>query len=160
MGRHRRSVARTRLAVAIVAVAVAVGVVMWPISARPAIAIPSDPCASPPPMVTWHGVTLQRPALLAFRAAQREAGRRIPVVWSYRSCAQQRQACTNICGNANGCPELCAPPGRSWHQLGAAIDTTAHALKDPAVKRALLDNGWCQPLPTSDPGHFSFGGCH
>jgi hypothetical protein len=55
---------------------------------------------------------------------------------------------------------LCAPPGLSWHQLGAAIDTTERALADERIVAALLVNGWCQPLPSSDPGHFSFGGCH
>ncbi len=111
-------------------------------------------------MRTAGGVTLQPAALAAFRAAERQVGETIPVVWSYRSCRQQRAACRNICGNPQGCPDLCAPPGMSWHQLGAAIDTTAEALADGRIVRALLDNGWCQPLPRTDPGHFSFGGCH
>jgi hypothetical protein len=32
-------------------------------------------------------------------------------------------------------------------------------LDQPTVLDALGRAGWCQPLPGSDPGHFSFGGC-
>jgi hypothetical protein len=81
-------------------------------------------------------------------------------VQSFRSCPQQRQACRAICGNAEGCPGLCAPAGLSWHQLGAAIDITEEGVGDPAIVLALETNGWCQALPDSDPGHFSFDGCH
>ena len=160
-GRHRRSVVRRRrlVAGALVLGVVAAGIIVWR-SHRSPIVLPDDPCASPPPLVTRGGVTLQAAALAAFRAAERQSGRRIPVVWSYRSCAQQRAACRDICDDPGGCPGLCAPPGRSWHQLGAAIDTTSTALLDRAIVRALLDNGWCQPLPATDPGHFSFAGCH
>jgi hypothetical protein len=160
-GRPRRSVIRRRrLVVALLVLGVAVAGVAWWRSARSPIVIPADPCATRPPLRTIDGVTLQPAAMTAFRAAERQAARSIPVVWSYRSCRQQRIACRNICGNPYGCPELCAPPGRSWHQLGAAIDTTREALADPRIAAALVDNGWCQPLPRSDPGHFSFGGCH
>ena len=34
----------------------------------------------------------------------------------YRSVDQQRAACIRHCGNPNGCPNVCAPPGRSQHQ--------------------------------------------
>ena len=96
----------------------------------------------------------------AFLEAQTQAGAPIPVVQSYRSCRQQRMACKNICGDPLGCPGLCAPPGRSWHQLGAAIDITQDGLDTPAIVSALEHNGWCQSVPESDPGHFSFDGCH
>jgi D-alanyl-D-alanine carboxypeptidase len=159
-GRHRRAVVRRRRVVAgAVLAGVAGGVLLWRAGRSP-IAVPDDPCASPPAMRTLDGVTLQPAALAAFRAAEQQAGRRIPVVWSYRSCAQQRASCRDICGDPNGCANRCAPPGKSWHQLGAAIDTTQHAIDTPSIVHALLDNGWCEPLPGSDPGHFSFGGCH
>jgi len=48
----------------------------------------------------------------------------------------------------------------SWHQLGAAIDITQGGVDRPEIVTALEDNGWCQSLPGSDPGHFSFDGCH
>jgi hypothetical protein len=159
--RHRRAVVRPRrfAAVLLVLGVAAGGVLFWRANRSP-IDIPSDPCADPPAMRTVDGVTLQPAAMTAFHAAERQAGGRIPVVWSYRSCAQQRESCRNICGSASGCPGRCAPPGKSWHQLGAAIDTTQRALDTPRIVHALLDNGWCEPLPASDPGHFSFGGCH
>jgi D-alanyl-D-alanine carboxypeptidase-like protein len=159
--RHRRSVIRRRRVVAgLVVLGVAAGgVAVWRARRSP-IVIPDDPCTSRPPLRTMAGVTLQPVAMTAFLAAERQAGRTIPVVWSYRSCRQQRIACRNICGDPNGCADRCAPPGESWHQLGAAIDTTQKALADDRIVRALVDNGWCQPLPGTDPGHFSFGGCH
>jgi hypothetical protein len=136
------------------------GVVVFMALTGPVIAIPDDPCAERPPLRNVDGVRLQPVAMQAFLQAQRDAGVPIPVVQSYRSCAEQRRACRSICGNPEGCPGLCAPPGLSWHQLGAAIDITQEGLDDPRIFRALIDNGWCQPLPDNDPGHFSFDGCH
>jgi LAS superfamily LD-carboxypeptidase LdcB len=106
------------------------------------------------------GVTLQPKALTAFRRAERAAGRSIHVVQSYRSCSQQASACERICSNPGGCPGRCAPPGASYHQLGLAIDIDEQMLATPGVVSALEEAGWCQSLPDSDPGHFSFGGCH
>ena len=161
-GRHeRRRVVRRRLLVAGVAAAVVVGgVVAYTNLTGPLIQIPDDPCAVRPPLRTVDGVRLQPVAMEAFLQAQTDAGRPIPVVQSYRSCGQQRMACRNICGDPLGCPGLCAPPGRSWHQLGAAVDITQEGLDTPAIVSALEANGWCQSVPDSDPGHFSFDGCH
>src|SRR5207237_1775906 len=105
-------------------------------------------------------VTLQPAALAAFKRAQRRSGGRIDVVQSYRSCAQQAEACRNVCGDPDGCPGRCAPPGLSYHQLGAAIDITQASLDTPGVIRALERTGWCESQPSTDPGHFSFDGCH
>ena len=124
------------------------------------ISIPSDPCATPPVLRTYQGVTLQPNAMKAFKKAQRLAGRRIVVVQSYRSCAQQALSCRNVCGDSDGCPGRCLPPGKSYHQLGAAIDITAGELHIARIVSALEKAGWCQSVPASDPGHFSFGGCH
>jgi hypothetical protein len=136
------------------------GVLVFTALRGPVIVIPDDPCAERPPLRNVDGVRLQPVAMKAFLQAQRDAGVPIPVVQSYRSCAEQRRACRSICGTPEGCPGLCAPPGLSWHQLGAAVDITQEGLDDPRIFRALIDNGWCQPLPGSDPGHFSFDGCH
>ena len=124
----------------VAAVTLVAGGVGYVALSDPSIVIPDDPCAERPPL--------------------REAGVPIPVVQSYRSCAEQRQACRSICGDPQGCPDRCAPPGLSWHQLGAAIDITQEGVDQPAIVTALGDNGWCQSLPGSDPGHFSFDGCH
>ncbi len=126
----------------------------------PSIKRPEDPCTSPPPLLTRHGVTLQPLAMQAFRRAETLAGTRIPVVQSYRSCSDQALACVGICGAAGGCPGTCASPGLSWHQLGAAIDLSRATLKRTRIVGALQEAGWCQSLPESDPGHFSYGGCH
>jgi hypothetical protein len=117
-------------------------------------------CASPPAVVTRNGVTLTKDAMAAFQTAQRLAGRSIEVVQSYRTCAQQRLACIRICGDGNGCPGTCAPPGLSWHNRGAAVDLTSSEIKDPGILSAMHAAGWCESVPENDPGHFSFGGCH
>jgi hypothetical protein len=124
------------------------------------VAVPSDPCATPPALRTYQGVTLQPNALTAYKRAERLAGRHIGVVQSYRSCAQQALACRHICGSADGCPSRCLPPGKSYHQLGAAVDITAAEVRSSRIVSALRKAGWCQSVPDSDPGHFSFGGCH
>jgi hypothetical protein len=131
--------------------AVAAAALFFLVPRASGVVIASDPCASPPPLTTYHGVTLQPLAIAAFKRAEQRAGRRIPVVWSYRSCAEQRVACRNICGSAS-CPGRCAPPGKSWHQLGAAIDTNQLGVDSPTIVDALKTSGWCQSLPTSDPG--------
>jgi LAS superfamily LD-carboxypeptidase LdcB len=96
----------------------------------------------------------------AFVEARAAAGQTIEVVQSYRSCREQAEACERICGDRGGCPDLCAPPGYSWHQRGLAIDVAQASLDTPGVVIALQEAGWCQTLPGSDPGHFSFDGCH
>jgi hypothetical protein len=115
-------------------------------------------CGRPESLVTVDGVTLVQEAMDAFHEAESVTGD-IEVVQSYRSCPEQREACEGICGRRS-CPGLCAPPGYSWHQRGLAIDISEASLDQPGVIEALEDAGWCQPLPTNDPGHFSFDGCH
>ena len=162
MGKHvsRRTRARRRIAAgAVVAVVLAVAVV-WFTRGHDPLVRPADTCASAPPIRTWNGVSLQPAAMKAFRKAQRKTGGRISVVQSYRSCDEQAKACRNICGNANGCPGTCASPGASYHQLGAAIDITQGSLDTPGVITALQQEGWCESEPNTDPGHFSFAGCH
>ena len=140
--------------------ALAAGTVAFLAWRGPSLVLPSDPCTERPPLVTRHGVRLQPLAMKAFREAQRLAGRNIEVVQSYRSCREQAEACLNICGDANGCPGRCAPPGLSWHQYGAAIDVTQAMVNSTRVVAALERAGWCEAVPESDPGHFSYGGCH
>jgi hypothetical protein len=119
-----------------------------------------DPCLTPPTLETYRNVTLQPAALAAFKEAESRAGRTIEVVQSFRSCSQQALACQRICGNVDGCPGTCAKPGTSYHQFGKAVDLTAAELKRPQVMAAMAKAGWCQPLRATDPGHFSFDGCH
>jgi hypothetical protein len=167
MGRHRlRLTNRGRAGVAALTVfafavlLVASGAVAQLVSRGDGLVRPTDACASPPAMQRSDGVTLHGEAMRAFKRAERMAGRRIDVVQSYRSCSQQALACERICGDPNGCPGTCARPGSSYHQLGAAIDVGERMLQAPGVVAALEEEGWCQSVPDSDPGHFSFGGCH
>lgn len=151
---------RIALIAGAMAVATTAAVTVSVITRGPSIIVPDDACATPPPLQEWHGVTLQPLAMTAFKEAVRRSGRTIRVVQSYRSCTDQRAACTRVCGDPNGCPDRCARPGTSYHQLGAAVDVTSATLDRSKAVQALLDAGWCQSLPNSDPGHFSYGGCH
>jgi len=117
-------------------------------------------CGRPDDVVRRGNVVLVPEAMAALRAAESSVGFEIDVVESYRSCRQQRAACEAICGSRRGCPGLCAPPGLSWHQRAMAIDVTQEMLDTPGVIDSLEATGWCQSLPASDPGHFSFDGCH
>jgi hypothetical protein len=126
----------------------------------PHLTVPDDPCSSPPPMQTYRGVTLQPIAMTAFKEADAATGHRIEVVESYRPCNRQAIACRSICGDPGGCPGRCAAPGTSYHQLGAAIDISERSLGSLAIIAALERAGWCESVPDSDPGHFSYGGCH
>jgi hypothetical protein len=117
-------------------------------------------CGRPDDLRTNDGVTLTADAMDAFVAAETAVGHDIVVVQSYRTCREQRTVCERICGSKRGCPGLCAPPGLSWHQRALAVDVTQDMLDAPGVIDALESLGWCQPLPSSDPGHFSFSGCH
>jgi D-alanyl-D-alanine carboxypeptidase len=139
---------------------VAAPVTVWFASRGDVLVRPADPCTQPPPLVSFQGVTLQPNAMTAFKHAETIAGRPIPVVQSYRSCAQQAEACKQICGNVNGCPGRCVKPGFSYHQLGAAIDVSADTLAQHDLVSALERAGWCESVPATDPGHFSFDGCH
>ncbi len=117
-------------------------------------------CSRPEELRTRGAVTLIPEAMDAFLEAENAVGRPIDVVESYRSCREQALACERICGSRHGCPGTCAPPGLSWHQRAEAIDVTQEMVDAPGVVAALEDAGWCQAVPDSDPGHFSFDGCH
>lgn len=146
---------------AAVTLVMAVGAVVgWRVATHDPLVRPADPCSERPPLVTWRGVTLQPAAMRAFRKAVRLAPSPVLVVQSYRSCRQQAEACRSICGDPAGCPGRCASPGTSYHQLGAAVDLSQGSLDGPGVIHAMEEAGWCQSEPASDPGHFSFDGCH
>jgi D-alanyl-D-alanine carboxypeptidase len=162
VGKHStaRFLVTRRVVGGVLLVAVAAAAVVWFTRGHDPLARPADVCAEQPPLRSVAGVTLQPVAMRAFLKAQRMAHGEISVVQSYRSCDQQAEACRNICGNANGCPGRCASPGTSYHQLGAAIDVTQGTLDTAGLIRVLERAGWCQSEPSSDPGHFSFDGCH
>jgi hypothetical protein len=65
----------------------------------------------------------------------------------YRSAAEQARVCAEVSAP-------CAPPGRSLHQHGLAIDVANHE-QAAAALRAHPEIPLCQPLPDSDAVHFS-----
>jgi hypothetical protein len=163
MGKHTSRGIRQRRRILVVSAVVVVAVgaaVAWFARGHDPLVRPPDTCADAPPLRTFHGVTLQPAAMRAFKKAERLARGGITVVQSYRSCAQQAEACQRICGNVNGCPGRCVKPGHSYHQLGAAIDVSEATLRTEGVVAALEQAGWCESVPSTDPGHFSFDGCH
>jgi len=62
----------------------------------------------------------------------------IRVISGHRSSSYQRALCRRKCG-ADSCPGRCAPPGRSCHQYGLAVDVTDNsAAMREAAKRFKL----------------------
>lgn len=65
----------------------------------------------------------------------------------YRTAGYQAELCERVDGP-------CAPPGRSLHQQGLAIDTPDHAAAASALA-AHPEIPLCQPLPDRDAVHLS-----
>jgi D-alanyl-D-alanine carboxypeptidase len=136
-----------------VVVEVAVGDVRAHARARPRVMAPGGP--SPGSGVAGGGVAgtpgtagLAPAMRAALASAERLLGRPVPVVSGYRSPAQQRALWERRARN----PFPVAPPGRSDHERGLAIDVARHAVDD--VRRIADQVGLCQPLPRTDPVHF------
>lgn len=95
----------------------------------------------------WGGpsVNLLAPHMkVAVARLERAMGQRLLVVSGYRTAGYQAQLCQLVTGP-------CAPPGRSMHQLGLAVDVINW-------QEALLHLdrvGLCQPLPDNDAVHLS-----
>ena len=86
-------------------------------------------------------------ALLRLEAS---IGQPLNIVSAYRSAQAQALVCARVTGP-------CAPPGRSMHQQGLAVDVASVnddslALATQAIN-ADPDIGLCQPLPTNDANH-------
>lgn len=82
-----------------------------------------------PGLATWKGTTLNPAALAAYQKASQIFGKAIPVTDSYRSYQAQVDAYANK-------PDLAAPPGSSYHQLGLAIDVSGLTSQMAAALRA------------------------
>ncbi|MCI0632346.1 MAG: hypothetical protein L0206_00255 [Actinobacteria bacterium] len=160
-GRHRppsRRVRRRRAILALAGLGVAAATVLASVVFRDQGV--ERVCSRPDELPTRGNVTLIPDAMDAYLEAEATVGQNIDVVESYRTCRKQAEACEGICGSRRGCPGACAPPGLSWHQRAEAIDVTQEMLDTSGVLQALEEAGWCQSLPDTDPGHFSFDGCH
>jgi len=111
------------------------------------------PLAADSPLLrNYQGTTLQQPAIHTLRAATK-AG--IDIVGhltsSYRTPEQQAALYAAK-------PGLAAPPGKSLHQQGLAIDVDSTWLAaNPKAREWLLANGWHQFDAAKEPWHFSYG---
>lgn len=89
------------------------------------------------------------PAMLtALAAAERLLGRPVPIVSGYRSPARQRELWERRASN----PFPVAPPGRSLHERGLAIDVPRSFVDDLLQVAGRVN--LCHPLPRTDPVHF------
>lgn len=95
-------------------------------------------------------ITLQGPALEAFRRAEERAGCEITVTGSARSCALQAELYAKD-------PHRYAPPSVGLHCQALAIDQNMNNQSaKPETKEALLHVGFTQAR-TDEPWHFSCG---
>lgn len=119
---------------------------------------------------------LDAPAAAAFKTWEQAAGVKLWVTTAYRSTAQQAASYNRAV--ANGEPDRFAPPGKSWHEKGRAVDLdlprigatgpgrgqrAGDALYE-RIRNAGVAAGWCFPRAGTagdgaEPWHASFGGC-
>jgi hypothetical protein len=85
--------------------------------------------------------------LSAVNALDAAMGGDLVITSGYRSAADQARVCAST-----SLP--CAPPGRSLHQRGLAIDA-ANWEEAAAVLAAHPEIPLCRPFPQRDPVHFS-----
>jgi hypothetical protein len=109
----------------------------------------SDPATVP---IGYGGHRLAAPAAGAYTLAGRYFGRTIPVTDSTRTRAQQADCYRRK-------PDLCAPPGRSMHERGLAIDVDTSKVDPnaPALVYALTNAGWRRYDRAREPWHWSYG---
>lgn len=94
-------------------------------------------------------------AARAFLAAQRAFGGVIKATSSYRPYSVQKALyAAMLAGKTKG---PVAPPGRSRHQYGLAVDIAPGASRNWMARYGKA-YGWVQPLPRSDPAHFEYRG--
>ena len=89
-------------------------------------------------------------------AAEIAQGLGIPVISGYRSPEKQQELYTASQQPGYSGPPV-AKPGSSQHQQGNAIDVDSRKLT-PQMKQTLIDNGFVQPLPKTDPNHWELAG--
>ena len=102
-----------------------------------------------PPAPTTGSVGELAPAMrTALEEAARLLGRPVPVSSGYRSPAEQAQ----LWARRSALPYPVAPPGRSLHQRGLAVDVPLSFL--PTLLPVAPAAGLCRPYPKADPVHF------
>lgn len=107
----------------------------------------------PPPIAgTGRRAGLAPGMLAALRRADDLLGITVPVTSGYRSFAHQQRLWERRHTN----PYPVAPPGRSRHQSGLAVDVPRAFV--PRLLTVAAAAGLCRPLPVSDPVHFELCG--
>lgn len=115
--------------------------------------------------INGHLAQMQERALCSLLEHIEPEMKRKGIMWypvsTFRTCKYQKEICNRICGNSNGCPGTCAPPGRSYHQIGLAVDIYAHDTHGafPAEYRRVMErNGWnnFSGPGGSDPNHWTY----
>jgi hypothetical protein len=110
--------------------------------------------------IAGHGTHRLAPeAAAGFAKWEAAYGQSIPITDSYRSYAQQAAAYASD-------PVRFAPPDKSWHPKGKAVDVNLPALNirtgtEASYQRLVSTaqaTGWCKSNPR-EAWHFSFGGC-
>lgn len=97
------------------------------------------------PGVSVSGLAL--PMQVALLRVEQAMGAPLQLTSGFRTAAYQAQLCARVTGP-------CAPPGRSMHQFGLAVDV-GNWQAVVAVLRADPSIPLCQPLPSNDAVHIS-----
>ena len=97
------------------------------------------------PGVSVSGLAL--PMKVALLRVEQAMGQPLVLTSGFRTAAYQAQLCARVDGP-------CAPPGRSMHQFGLAVDVGNYGAV-VAVLRADPSIPLCQPLPANDAVHIS-----
>jgi hypothetical protein len=84
----------------------------------------------------------------ALDVAGRLLGRPVPITSGYRSRREQ----ASLFARRHLLPYPVAPPGRSAHERGLAVDVPRSFV--PTLLRVAGRVGLCRPYPASDPVHF------
>lgn len=95
---------------------------------------------------------LAAPLVAALARADALLGRPVPVVSGFRSPEQQQALWERRHVN----PFPVAPPGRSFHERGLAVDVPSGFVDQ--LLTVADEAGLCQPLPVTDPVHFELCG--
>lgn len=128
---------------------------------------PSVATLTPLDLVTMpNGFKLNRQAAASFAKVEQTYGHQIGVTNTYRTNAQQTAAYEKVGPNGTF-----APPGKSLHELGLAVDVNPVTvdLNDANLYNAFISNGWFragkvmpqyvngQLVRTNELWHYSYG---
>lgn len=100
-------------------------------------------------------ITLQKPAMDAFRAVEDKLGFQVFVTGSHRTCAYQRELYARD-------PRRYAHPNSGVHTHGLAVDVDSTQLgkvgkNGKTVRETFRAVGWKQSRPDDEPWHHSWG---